>query len=76
MQIEEERGAERPLNSCESMRAHNGIQSVGKLVMSGGQIETLIRGRAYSFLNKERRRRRLGRIILLSFITVLIHYKG
>ena len=67
--------AERPLNRAESMRAHKGIQPVGKLVMSGGQIEVLIRGRSYSFLNKDQRGQRLGMIILLSFITALCHYR-
>lgn len=68
--------AERPLNRIETMRAHKGIQAVSKLVMSGGQIEALIRGRAYSFLNKEERKPRLPRIILLSFINALIHYEA
>lgn len=48
--------AERPLNRTESVRTHKGLEPGSKLVMSGGQIEVLIRGQSYSFLNKEPRR--------------------
>lgn len=57
------------------MRGHKGIRPVSQSVMSGDQIEVLIRGQSYSCLNKERRRRRLGRIILLSFITAFVYYR-
>lgn len=60
--------AKGPVNGTESMRAHKGTEADGKLVMSGGQIEVLIRGQSCGFLNKESRRWRLGGIVL-SFIT-------
>lgn len=63
-------GAERPLLRARSMRGHKGGEPVGKLGMSGGQIEVLIRGRALQpSPTKSEGEEDCGGIIFRSFIT-------